>query len=96
MVLERKGQMPMPIDLIVTYENGEKESYYFPLAIMRGGKASESNWPERVKTTRWPWTNETIEINIDQSNSKVTSIQIDPSERMADIDKSNNLWTNAK
>ncbi|MBI0400379.1 M1 family metallopeptidase [Cyclobacterium marinum] len=95
-VLERKGQMPMPIDLIVTYENGEKESYYFPLAIMRGGKASESNWPERVKTTRWPWTNETVEINIDQSNSKVTSIQIDPSERMADIDKSNNLWTNAK
>lgn len=95
-VLERKGLMPMPIDLVITYESGEKESYYFPLAIMRGGKTAESNMPKRAKTSRWPWTNETIEIRIDQSSSRVSSIQIDPSERMADIDKSNNKWTSAK
>ena len=92
-VLERKGLMPMPIDLVVTYENGKKETLYFPLTIMRGNKKAESHLPERTMTQRWPWTNNTIEIKIDQSSSPVKSLQIDASERMADIDKSNNSWT---
>ncbi|WP_339924684.1 M1 family metallopeptidase [uncultured Cyclobacterium sp.] len=90
--LERKGLMPMPIDLVVTYENGKKETLYFPLTIMRGSKDAESGFPERTKTQRWPWTNTTIEITIDQSSSPVKGLQIDASERMADIDKSNNSW----
>ena len=92
-VLERKGLMPMPIDLVVTYENGKKETLYFPLTIMRGNKKAESHLPERTMTQRWPWTNNTIEIKIDQSSSPVKSLLIDASERMADIDKSNNSWT---
>jgi aminopeptidase N len=92
-VLERKGLMPMPIDLVVTYENGKKETLYFPLTIMRGNKKAESHLPERTMTQRWPWTNNTIEIKIDQSSSPVKSLLIDASEKMADIDKSNNSWT---
>jgi aminopeptidase N len=91
-VLEKKGLMPMPVDLIVTYENGKEETIYLPLVIMRGGKNEESQLPERSLIQRWPWTNNSIELTIDQSASPVKELHIDPSGRMADIDRSNNFW----
>ena len=36
--LERIGQMPMPIDVEVTYIDGTKQSYNIPLEMMRGSK----------------------------------------------------------
>ena len=91
-VLEKKGLMPMPVDLIVTFENGKEETIYLPLVIMRGGKNEESQLPGRSLTQRWPWTNNSIELSIDQSSSPVKALHIDPSGRMADIDRSNNFW----
>jgi len=32
--LERIGRMPMPIDILVEYEDGTKESFYIPLRMM--------------------------------------------------------------
>ena len=42
-VLERTGQMPMPIDLMVTYKNGDQEMYHIPMVIMRGEKPQENS-----------------------------------------------------
>ena len=53
--LERKGAMPMPIDLMVTYEDGTSEFY-------------------TVNTQK-----------------KVSHVQIDPKNLMADVDRANNL-----
>ncbi|WP_185974321.1 M1 family metallopeptidase [Litoribacter populi] len=88
--LERKGQMPMPIDLVVTYQDGSQELVYLPLVIMRGEKPEEEGMPTRIKTQRWPWTNPSIEVTLDRPKSDIKSVEIDPSGRMADVDRENN------
>jgi hypothetical protein len=39
-VLERIGRMPMPIDLLVEYNDGTMESFYVPLRMMSYEKAN--------------------------------------------------------
>lgn len=88
--LERIGLMPMPIDLVITYTDGKQETIYLPLIIQRGEKPLEAGMPSRVLTQRWPWTNPTIELVLDRTKSAIKSVEIDPSGRMADINRDNN------
>lgn len=88
--LERKEEMMMPIDLYVEYEDGSKEIYYVPLKIMRGAKQVEDMQTQRITKTAWPWTNPTYTLKINNNTSKIKTITIDPTKRMADIDRSNN------
>lgn len=90
-VLERIGLMPMPIDLVITYKDGTKEQIYLPLAIMRGEKENESGMPERSFTEDWPWTSITKSIVLDRKIETIKSIEIDPSGRLADIERENNI-----
>ena len=91
--LKRIDPMPMPIDLIVTLKNGTKKSYYIPLGIMRGVKKPE-NAMERQIMKDWHWTHPTYDLRIKVNLSYIKSIEIDPSKRMADIDRSNNSYLN--
>jgi hypothetical protein len=88
--LERKGLMPMPVDLVITYQDDSQELVYLPLVMMRGEKPEEEGMPTRIKTQRWPWTNPTMEVTLDRPKSDIKSVEIDPSGRMADIDRDNN------
>ncbi len=90
--LERKGLMPMPLDVVVTYQDGSKEMVYMPLVIMRGEKPEESGMPTRVKTEKWPWTSYTRQFTIDRPLSEVKRIEIDPSQRLADTNRDNNKF----
>ncbi|KEO74744.1 M1 family metallopeptidase [Anditalea andensis] len=88
--LERKGLMPMPIDLVITYQDGTQEMVYLPLVMMRGEKPNEAGMPKRIKTQRWPWTNPSIEVIVDKPLTAIKSVEIDPSGRMADINREDN------
>ena len=88
--LERIGEMMMPVDLYVEYEDGSKEIYYIPLRIMRGTKEVENAQIQRVTKEAWPWTYPTYTLKINNGVSRIKSIEIDPTGRMADIDRSNN------
>jgi hypothetical protein len=85
--LERVGLMPMPIDLQVTFEDGSTMSYYIPLRMMYGSK--ETNF---VELDNWAWAYPTYSFNI-SSESKIKSIEIDPSGLMADVDLENNVYS---
>lgn len=87
--LEKKGKLPMPLDVVVTLENGEKKLYYIPLEIMRGHKPEEAGMPSRVVMEDWPWPYPYYELKVD---GKVKSVEIDPSQRMADVDRFNNVF----
>ena len=92
LTLERVGQMPMPVEVLVTYNNGKKVLYYIPLTILRGEK-SEFNSDYEVKTSPdWPWTYPNYQLMLDGKISDIKSIEIDPSQLMADINKENNLY----
>ncbi|AWW29657.1 M1 family peptidase [Echinicola strongylocentroti] len=90
--LQRDGLMPMPIDLVITYQDGSQEMVYLPLVIQRGNKPEEAGMPKRILTQRWPWTNITKEITIEKPFSSIKKVEIDPSLRMADIDRENNVF----
>ncbi|WP_417557954.1 M1 family metallopeptidase [Mesoflavibacter zeaxanthinifaciens] len=85
--LERKGLMPMPLDIEVEYTDGTSEWYNIPLRIMRGEKPLASN----VKILNdWAWAYPTYSFSINKPKSAIKSIKIDPKQLMADVDKSNN------
>lgn len=81
-VLERIGLMPMPIDVKVYYEDGTNENFYIPLQMMRGEKPSKATL---IKD--WAWAYPTYSFKTEKA---IKSVVIDPSDMMADIDKSNN------
>lgn len=89
--LQRLKDMPMPIDIVVTYKDGSKEVHYTALRMMRGEKPAETDDP-RIQHPDWPWTHPTYEMSIDRPISDIVSIEIDPSGRMADTDRNNNKW----
>lgn len=89
--LERIEKMPMPLDIYVTYTDGSTEIFYIPLRIMRGEKPLENEY-ERTVLTDWPWVNPTYTFTIPAAASNISSIAIDPTSRLADIDASNNSF----
>ncbi len=90
-VLERKGDMMMPIDLEIEYLDGSKELYYIPLRMMRGEKPAEDQETMRLSQQVWPWTYPTYELQLSKPIKDIKRIQIDPTDRLADIDQSDNL-----
>lgn len=90
--LERIGQMPMPLDVVVTYQDGSQETIYLPLVIMRGGKPVENGKPDRVMTEKWSWTDYSKEVILSKPISEIKTVEIDPSLRLADINRENNKF----
>ncbi|MGB6267676.1 MAG: M1 family metallopeptidase [Olleya sp.] len=85
--LERIGLMPMPLDLEVQYTDGTTEQFYIPLQMMRGEKPVAAG----TKTLNdWAWAYPTYSFSINKPKNAIKLIKIDPKERMADIDKTNN------
>jgi hypothetical protein len=90
--LSRTGQMPMPLDIVVTYENGTQELFYIPLDMMRGEKQNEDAKMKMKLLPDWTWTHPTYEFSIPEKYSKVKTVQIDPSGRLADVRLDDNIW----
>ncbi len=88
--LRRIGQMPMPIDLKLTFKDSTSELHYIPLDLMLGSKPAENMTPRTVHS-EWNWTNPTYDLIFDRRLFDLVSVEIDPTKRMADVDPSNNL-----
>lgn len=89
--IKRLGMMAMPLDIVVTYTNGDQEIFYAPLESMRGEKPAEST----TKRTLLPdhrWVDPVLTFDIPERMKKVAKVEIDPSQRMADQDWENNSW----
>ena len=90
--ISKLGRMPMPLDIVVTYTSGEKETFYIPLRMMRGEKPV-SKEEERTLLADWPWTHPNYNFSIPAGLAKIRSIEIDPSLRMADVDRGDNVFS---
>jgi len=90
--LERIGLMPMPIDLLVIYKDGTQETLYIPLQMMRGEKENPYTQLSRTVLPDWAWAYPTYEFKINKPLENIKVIVIDPSQLMADINKSNNIY----
>lgn len=88
--IRRIGLMPMPIDLQLTFKDGSKELHYVPLNLMYGEKPAEDPAIPRKVYDAWKWTNDTYVIETEKKLTDITTVDIDPSQRMADTDRRNN------
>ncbi len=87
--VKRIGKMPMPIDVLVTYKDGTQEMHYIPLSMMYGEKPAENNIP-RIVHEEWKWTHPDYSFSISKGIADIKSVEIDPSQRLADINRTNN------
>ncbi|GAA4310942.1 M1 family metallopeptidase [Compostibacter hankyongensis] len=88
--LRRIGEMPMPVDLLVRYKDGHTEMHYIPLYEMFGTKPREDSAGRRIVHKPWRWTNPVYHLSLPDSVSAISSIEIDPSQRMADTGRGDN------
>ena len=88
---ERKGMMPMPLDVLIEFEDGKKAFHYIPITLMRGEKENPYGLSWSVEKD-WSWSNPRYELIIPQKLENIKFIEIDPSFYMADVDRSNNTY----
>ncbi|HQW85296.1 MAG TPA: M1 family metallopeptidase [Ferruginibacter sp.] len=88
--LKRIGEMPMPIDLQLTYSDGNTEMYYIPLNLMFGNKPAEKPAQKRILEDEWKWADPFYTIETKQKLTNIKVVEIDPSKRLADVDRKNN------
>ena len=91
--LERKGLMPMPLDVLIQYKNGTQEVHYIPITLMRGEKENPYGLSWSVKKD-WSWADPNYSFSINRSQEEIELITIDPTYYMADIDRENNIYIN--
>jgi hypothetical protein len=89
--ISRLGMMPMPIDLQLTFKDGSTEMHYVPLNLMYGEKPTENAAQYRVVHAPWRWTHPTYTVEIKKKLIDLKIAEIDPTKRMADIDRKNNF-----
>ena len=77
----------MPLEIEVSFINGKKQLYYVPLDLMRGIKKGLDS--DVVVGPVWGWANPLYRFKINSKNP-VSSVLIDPSGLLADVDLTNN------
>lgn len=93
-VLSRIGDMPMPIDLFVTLKDGNVAVFNIPLGIMRGEKPTEWSNLQYEVLRDWHWVAPTYEMTLPFKLDEIQKIEIDPSMRLADVVRNNNIFEN--
>jgi hypothetical protein len=88
--LKMIGYMPMPIDVLVTYKDGSKEMAYIPQYLQFGEKPVEDASIPRRTFEAWKWTSPTYTFETGHRLLDIKSVEIDPTQRMADVDRKNN------
>jgi hypothetical protein len=89
--LERKELMPMPQEVLIQFKDGSMALHYIPISLMRGEKENTYDLPW-TQEKDWTWANPKYSFTINQPKENIEAIVLDPSNLMADIDKTNNYY----
>jgi len=88
--LRMVGKMPMPVDVYMQYKDGSREMIYIPQYLMFGEKPVEDPSIPRRAVEAWKWTSPTYTFTVNHRLGDLHIVEIDPSQRMADVDRKNN------
>jgi aminopeptidase N len=88
--LVRVGLMPMPVDIQLSFKDGTKELHYVPMNLMYGIKPNEDTVISRKTYEPWKWTHPSFVVETNRKLLDFSVVEIDPSMRLADIDRKNN------
>jgi hypothetical protein len=88
--IKRLGQMPMPIDVQLTKKDGSVETHTIPLNLMFGNKKEDDD-AKLIVENEWRWTHPTYILEFKTSLRDLKKVEIDATQRMADVDRRNNM-----
>ena len=88
--LTRRGDLPMPQDLAITWEDGSITQVHIPLVVMRGHRALVD---EEVLGDDWPWVDPDYTFVMPSQGKRVQKVELDPAQLVADIHRENNVLT---
>lgn len=88
--LRRIGNMPMPVDLRIVFKDSSVEDHLLPLDLMYGTKKPENKAIKTTIQSPWKWTHPTYVIETSGKLTDIHRVEIDPSRRMADVERKNN------
>ncbi|HYO23078.1 MAG TPA: M1 family metallopeptidase [Flavisolibacter sp.] len=88
--LAKLGIMPMPIDVKITFKDGSSEWHYVAAYDMFGEKPAEPGQAARKVYASWRSTSPHFTISTGKRLSDISSVAIDPSYRLADVNPRNN------
>lgn len=91
LTLERLGLMPAPIELTVTYKDGDTEQIYIPLQMMRWEKPAPKGTENWTVADDWAWAYPTYDLELERPKEEIDSIVIDQSGLLADVNRDNNI-----
>ena len=83
----------MPIDVKILYKDGSTDWLYIPLNLMYGSKPANDFPQNPIVFEDWRWTHPTYELTLKKPLEQIVQIEIDPSQRMADVNRANNQKT---
>ena len=84
--LKRIGRIPMPIEIVVSFEDGSSDMYYIPNDLLYGYKSFND---EVYLMQPWNWVSKEYEFKV-VGSKKITKVEIDPSKRIADVNQLDN------
>lgn len=88
--LRRIGKMPMPLDVQLEFKDGTKMMVNIPQYQMFGAKAAEDASIPWTVAEPWKWTHPEYVFEIKKRITEIKALEIDPSRRMADVERRNN------
>ena len=91
-LLKNYSNFPMPLDIKISLKDNSEQWINIPLRMMRNEKEAEEGMSNYSIKRDWPWTHPLYELILDEKLENIQSIEIDPSLRMADINRSNNSY----
>ena len=87
-IIERVGNMPVPIEVVVMSKSGRRLHYLIPIDLQRG-HAPVSN---KTVLSDWPWVNPTYTIQVPIAFEDISRAEVDPEYHYSEADKSNNIY----
>ncbi len=88
-LIERVGNFPMPVDIMITSNDKQTQMHTIPLDIMFGEK--KEKYAIQFQTP-WVWTYPQYKLVINAPLSSISKVVIDPFENTTDVDRSNNSF----
>lgn len=90
-IIEKRGDVPMPAEVLVQLKDGTSLYYYIPLDIMYGSKdAAEFERNDVKELPAWLFTASTYTITVPVEFPSIAKVVVDPAAKLADLNRNNN------
>ena len=87
--LQRKGEMLMPVDLMLIGRDGGQQLFHVPLSLARGAKLPDRDRAPFALLPTWQWTDPRYTFSVKGDIASLAGITLDPFERTADREREN-------